>query len=400
MVRLTMKKLAGVVGLALVGLLVACDAEVRPDYTDGDVPAPSPVTDIVVTPRSGSIILKYRLPLDPSLSYVKAEYEIRPGVKREGKASIYVDTLELAGFGDTRAYDIHIFSVGKNGKASVPQTIRVSPLEPPVISVFNTVDLVRTFGGVNVAFDNVHRANLALVVLVDTTGNDDWTVVNTFYTAAERGSFSARNQPPVARRFAVFVRDRWDNKSDTLIQTLTPFYEEFLSKDQMTTHKLQTDADWLPQYPPSMVIDGTFNQGENIYASVNDAGLPQSLTLNFGRDVVLSRFKLYQRGGANRVYTANVPKTFEVYGSNAPLPDGDWDAWDYIETFQSFKPSGLPFGSVDPIDVQYGSVDGEDFEFSVPVPPYRYIRFKFTETYGMIGQVVISELSFWGQEID
>ncbi|SEM21866.1 protein of unknown function [bacterium A37T11] len=384
--------------LAYTILLFSCSKMERQDYNDNSLPAPPSVSNISVQSKPGGAVIKYKLPSDPNFSYVKADYEIRPGVFRETKASIYLDTLDLVGFGDTDLYNVSIFTVGKNGKESAPTVIQVQPLPAPVTTVFNTINLVATFGGVNVRFENKSRANLAIVVMVDSTGNNDWAPANTFYTAATDGNFSTRGFEPVAKKFAVFVRDRWDNKSDTLIKSLTPFYEEILDKGKMAPYVLKTDAASISQYPLSKIIDGIVNNGENIYASVNDAGLPQSFTLNLGQQVSISRFKLFQRAGSNRVYAANVPKIFEVYGSNAPSADGNWASWQLLGTFHSFRPSGLPFGKTPTAeDVQYASIDGEDFEFTDPVPPIRFIRFKVLETYGMAGQVCISELTFWGQ---
>src|SRR3546814_17589064 len=110
---------------------------------------------------------------DANLSHVKATYEIRPGVFREAKASSYLDTLHLVGFADTLTHKVNISSVGRNENESDPITLTVSPLTPPVKSVFETLYTDATFGGVFVKFKNDTKADMGIPLLIATTGVGD-----------------------------------------------------------------------------------------------------------------------------------------------------------------------------------------------------------------------------------
>src|SRR5690554_3177325 len=92
--------------------LFLCGACVKMDnpYIDKEASAPANVRDVTVENRPGGAVITYTLPDDPNLAYVKAVYEIRPGVLREAKSSLYIDTLELVGFGDTNEYPVNIYS--------------------------------------------------------------------------------------------------------------------------------------------------------------------------------------------------------------------------------------------------------------------------------------------------
>ncbi len=393
-----MKKLYFIAALILTALGYSCTKEDRPDHIDPNAPAPAQVSSIKVQEKPGAATLSYRIPADPNLSYVKAVYEIQPGVFREARSSIYTDTLALVGFGDTLTHEVKIYSVGKNEKASEPVSVNVSPQTPPIEVIFKTITLKETFSGVNITFANVYKANIALVVMVDTTGKNTWAPVTTFYTAAAAGNFSSRGYPAVERKFAVFVRDHWNNKSDTLIKTLTPIFETTIPKNTWTCLHLPNDS-WKPVntgYSVEKLWDGKVAALGDGFASPNGSPLPSWFTIDFGKQVLMSRFKEHQ-APSSHLYVASAVKTFELWGSNAPDPDGGWTNWQLLGTFHSFKPSGLPMGQTTADDKNYANFLGEDFDFETPPPAVRYVRFKTLETYSSTGQVVLSELDFFGQ---
>ena len=386
-------------GLFIALLWCACAKEGRLDPANPDTPAPMQVSEVKVNATPGGSILTYKLPQDANLAYVKAVYEIQPGVFREAKSSRYTDTLRLVGFGDELVHPVKVYSVAANEKTSEPVLVDVKPLTPPVKAVFNTVDFKETFGGVNVSMANPSKADLAIVILKDTTGNNNWVTVRTFYTAAITGDFAARGFDPKPQKFAVYIRDRWNNKSDTLFKTLAPLYEiEILGN---TYKKLVLPTDQVELAGPGNTIENLWNgslAGDNFYASSNASSLPQWITIDLGKKVLLSRFKQFMRRGGH-LYAGSGLKNFELYGSNAPDPDGSWPSWTLLGNFTTLKPSDLPLGQTTNEDINYASNLGADFYFTTQPPAVRYLRLKFLETYASPGQVVITELKFFGQII-
>ena len=384
-----------IVVVIFITIWYSCTKKDRIDHIDLQAPAPAQISNVKIDNNAGGAILTYQVPIDPNLLYVKAVYEIQPGVFREAKSSIFKDTLFLEGFGDTLSHEVKIYSVGKNEKVSEPFSISVKPLLPPVKSVFKDVDIVAVFGGVKVTFKNSLQAKLSIVVMVDSTGQNNWAPVTTFYTGASTGSFSVRGYDPLEKRFAVYVRDRWNNKSDTLIKALIPLFEQLIPKSGFSAVKLPTDTyQYVENDYMEKLWDGSLQQDLGIFATLHTSFLPQWVTIDLGQKVMLSRMKEFQRTGYE--YAGAAVKSFEIWGSNAPDINGGWTNWVLMGTFNSFKPSGSPMGTKTIEDSNYASFLGEDFDFDV-VPTVRYIRFKTTETYGGGGQVVIAELTFWGQ---
>jgi len=384
------------IGLFVALLWYGCSKEGRLDFIDSSLPAPAQISAVKIDATPGGGILTYKLPADPNLAYVKAIYEIQPGVFREAKSSRFTDTLRLVGFGDTLKHAVKVYSVGNNEKQSEPISVEVTPKTPPVKSVFKTADFSETFGGVNVSFKNPDKADLAIVVLRDSTGNNNWVTVRTFYTAATAGDFAARGFESKPQKFAIFIRDRWNNKSDTLVKTLTPKFEVEIPKNTFSKLVLPTDQTELadPNYPVENIWNGLADR--RLYASSNASSLPQWITIDMGKKVLLSRFKMWMEAN-NHCYTGSGLKNFELWGSNSPDPDGEWTQWTLFGNFTTFKPSGLPLGQKTAEDINYATNLGADFNFDVQPPAVRYLRLKSLETYSSPGQVVIMEMTFFGQ---
>jgi hypothetical protein len=370
---------------------LSCKKADRLDHISNSGTIPAQISDVKITATPGGAILTYSVPKDPELLYVKAVYEIQPGVSMQTKSSFYSDTLVLQGFGDTLIHKVELFSIGKNEKSSAPLVVEVTPLVAPVKLAFDSLELEAAFGGVKVRFKNRLEANLAVVLVSDTSNSGVWTPLQTFYTKAPEAVFSFRGLAPVERKFAVYLRDRWNNKSDTVIRTLTPLYEELIQKPYSALI-LPTD-EYIPvepQYPLDRMWDGLIDA--SIFASRHSTSTPQWFTVNLGVTAVISRIKMHQRNQPYSFTGGNV-KSFEIYGSNNPDPDGSWASWQLLGAFQSFVPNGTPTAE----DYQFVSVDGQDFDIPEVMPACRYIRFKTTGTYGGGPQVTISEITFWGQ---
>ncbi|WP_262492873.1 DUF5000 domain-containing lipoprotein [Niabella drilacis] len=372
-------------------------------YTDGTAAAPAKVSGIKVANQPGGAFITYQLPDDPNLLYVKAVYKLGSGEEMTIKSSYFSDTLKVEGYGDTSAHEVKLYSVGKNNKESESQAVSIKPLTPPVMKTFESVSLAETFGGAVVKFSNLAKANLSFIVMSDSTGRGDWYTVNTFYTKADSGRLTVRGFKPEERRFAVYVRDRWENKSDTLAKALVPLEEFLLDKGKFKEVRLPTDNwqghSWSGVSTRTMPFlwNNVWNNGSDVFHTVPNSGLPSWFTFDLGNKYVLSRFKFYHRAGNNNdLYNNADVKLFEIWGSNNPNSDGTWASWDSVGTFTSIKPSGLPLGQVSNEDIQFARVDGEDFDMPAGINAYRYLRFRIREVWGLAQMFYISELTFWG----
>ncbi|MDR2774132.1 MAG: DUF4959 domain-containing protein [Tannerella sp.] len=413
-----MKRIVYITALAAFYIFSGCREEERLIYMDESDTAPAPIT-IKGNPVSipGGAIIKYQIPNDEHLLGVKAVYE-RNGEICETKASLYKDSLVIEGYGDTDTHDVNIYSIGRNEKLSVPLKVEITPLTPSVD--VTVTDLAATFGGVEVSFsDNLSRENLALVLLVDSTGNGIWQPLRTFYTSAVSGRFYGRGLAPKEMRFAVYLRDRWNNKSDTLTKLLTPFEEVRIPPDRFKNAKLPTDF-----YEPSggnstYVLEGLWNgqtyatSYSGAFCTPNSTPIPFHFTIELGRTAIINRFKIYPH--STGIYTNSFVRFFELWGTDEPPLDGSFDNWHKIGDWEIFKPSGYgegaEVGTVTDEDRNYITSGGDyNIESTAEIPnpfiPIKYLRFKLNNTFETYrtgatqAYVVLAELELWGKIVE
>lgn len=149
------------------------------------------------------------------------------------------------------------------------------------------------------------------------------------------------------------------------------------------------------------IWDGKLNTESPTFLTAPGTPMPQWFTFDLGVTVQLTKMKLYQRGtNTTRLYAGGNVKTFEIWGSTDPNPDGSWDdSWILLGSFESVKPSGSPAGQMTSEDLNY-ILAGEDFQFASDVPEVRYIRFKTLSNWDAAGRdyANIGEVTFWTNE--
>lgn len=390
-----MKRYLFLAGLFVL-LLGACKEEKAVPITSDDG-APAPLTSAQAENFPGSIKITYQAPTDKNVLYVKAECIIE-GKKREAKSSIYSNEIVIEGFGKSQDYEVNLYTVSRSGNASAAYTVTVHPLPSPVSTVFTGLSLQEDFGGALAQFENPTEAELRLVMLaMDDAG--DWMTAETFYTKASKGAFAVRGYEPKPRKFGAYLRDRWDNRSDTLIKELVPVFEEKLDRTKFSPLYLPNDAKeayspWaMPKLWNGIILTHT-GLDDPGYHTAPGSGFPQWFTFDLGQVASLSRFKVYQRGGFYSFASGN-PKKYEIWGSNNPAPDGSWDSWTKLVDCLSEKPSGKPLGETSNEDLAKVAA-GEEFTFPPGTPRTRYIRMKTLETWGGSDALHFIEIEFWG----
>ena len=389
-------------------VLFGCKEEDRVDFRDGSATAPEQVTNVVVQNKPGGAVLKYTLPVDKNMLYVRAEYEIQPGVICETKSSYFRDSLVLEGFGDAKTYDVRLYSVGRNEKASEPKIIQINPTTSPVRLV--SKNFRATFGGVAIDFENPEQANLAIVLMADTGNLGYLSELITYYTALPKGTFTFRGTEgldPIEYEFSMYIRDRWGNLSDTLTATSTPWFEEYITKNTWQGYTLPGDHQPInSSFFLSRMWDDNFdNDG---FHGNESTQLPSNLTFDLGKTVKMSRMKYWPRNHLDDRWRRGHAKIFEIWGSNLPGPGGDINdgTWIPLGRFESLKPSGNGT-QITEEDISFAQA-GIDFDFQVsdfapePYTPVRYIRFRTITTYANMAFTTIHvlELSFWGEVVE
>ena len=363
---------------------------------------PGKITNVSVKNEAGKATITYTLPKDQDLLYVKAVYPIRPGTIREVKASYYANTMVLDGFGDTEEHEVKLYAVNRSELESEPVIFTVKPLENPVWEVFKSLKILPDFAGVRITADNPHNADVALeIVKQDSLGK--WEPFLPYiYSSQKQISHTTRGLPVLPQKFGVTVRDKFLNYTDTVFSEITPFYEELLPKSLFKEVRLPGDAQIQKVTPgiPTMWDGDSYNlQAMRMITDVADPN-PQWITIDLGQQAKLSRIKIwnyseFMTNGNHQFFYRGQMRFFEIWGSDNPNPDGSWDSWTRIGSFENVKPSGLPYGQTSTEDWNT-AVAGFDYNFDSDAPKVRYLRFKCLENWSGTTWFEILEINVYG----
>jgi hypothetical protein len=386
-----------------------CKRETLNSPVGGDGTAPGVVSGVTVVNQNGKAVLTYSLPASKDLLYVKAVYETSPGVVAEVEASHYTNTMTVDGFGDTLAHTIKLYAVSSSEVSSDPVTVTVNPLTPGYILARRSLQVQATFGGFDLSCNNPVQDNLAVIPLVDTTGDGKWvqtTGMDNIYSKLPVIQSSVRNQPAVTRKYAFTVRDRWLHYSDTLVLPLTPLFEQQLDKSTWSNFVLPNDATILNNggwTNVSYIWDNNFHPGwPQCLFTVESATTPQTVTIDLGQAHILSRMQVnpYKEVG-NYYYVRGNVKDFEIWGSNSPnLSNPEPDilsdpSWTKLTTCHVIKPSGSPY-QTETTDDQNQAYNGWQFNFPTGLGAYRYLRIRSLSNWQGSFFINIAEFTLWG----
>ena len=163
---------------------------------------------------------------------------------------------------------------------------------------------------------------------------------------------------------------------------------------------LPLDNDFYKRYgsfgPVTSAFDGDLNTF--FYQDLPTATMPNSWTIDLGQKTKFSRMDVYQAPTSRPTYSYNygTPRSYEIWGSNDPSPDGNWDRWTLLVQCESVKPSGSPVGVTTAEDRSY-AMAGENYNFPSSAGSYRYIRFKTLRSWTGAQNLMLTELVLYGQ---
>lgn len=409
----------------------SCTELGRIDQIDDSIPAPKPVTVSQVTSIPGGAIIKVEIPDDDNLKGVVATYE-RHGEIVNTKISRYLDSLIIVGYADVNEHIVQVSSFNVNEVTSEPVDVSITPLPAAVQTV--DFDIIEAFGGVKIhIMNNTSKENLAVCLIADKDLDNinipnnlkKWVEVTTLFTASEDIFLSRRGLEDVETIFGIYIRDRWGNRSDTLVKVLTPLQEVQLDKSKFRYYNPGDDNSVSTNsslYPVQALWDGSGGpHSPHIYASTSSNPIPQWLTIDLGVPAKLSRIGKLARIDYN-IWADAHPREFEFWGSMGPTGQvvptnthGFDDTWFKLGYFEQPRPSGYnPDGSV---PSGYTAEDremfntGTEFEMDNTIDEHafdelRYLRVVFLNTFttwqtgAKVGQVQLGELTPYGQIIE
>lgn len=361
-----------------------------PLFSDGT--KPRAVTDVKVENVPGGAIITYKVPKDPSILYVQADYGINDRIKRQEKVSYYSDSIFVSGFAKEQPYTVVLSSVSRGEVKSDPVEILVNPLTPPYKSIAATLALSGTFSGVNISCQNPLEVEVGIGLIVDSAGRS--SVVHTEWTDLQSINFNVRGFVPKLYKMGAYVIDKWGNTSDTTWTMVTPLFESLLNRNIMQNAKLPMDMSTL--WGASKTLENVLTLSGSTASFYG--GFGRITTIYLGQPTRLSRFKFHQTTDGGLYNFANL-RVFEVWSSMAPGPTGALDdgTWTKLGTYEIIKPSGQVLGQNAQMDIDAANA-GHSFDFPNPVVQANYIRIVTVDTWAVQNdnRLRIGTLFLWG----
>ncbi len=388
-------------------LLSACaEKELGPFVADGTKPAG--LSNLIVVNDHGASTISYTLPHDPQLLYVEAAYTLSNGTTKSVKSSVFRNFIRLEGFVSTDEREVTLYTVNRAEMKSDPIQVRIQPLVSPLEMSYQSIKLVPDFGGVNVKYLNEVEHEYVLHFLIkDEEGK--WQAYDKTYSSVKEPGFTFRGLDATPQDFGFYLVDKWQNRSDTLFENMTPLYEVEIDKSLMKHHQLDNDYYVLrfPTRPLSNLWNGPSTAAGSNFWLQEYTGMtfPWWCTIDLGKKYQIGRMKMFpvpalNSSGVPTYFFGNLsPRIFEIWGSNAPAPDGSWDSWTLLDRFESVKPSGLPIGQYTAEDLAVGHA-GEEFTFSNYEQGYRYIRLNVLNSWSSQVGFVFQEMTLWGAPVE
>ncbi|MES2240296.1 MAG: DUF4959 domain-containing protein [Bacteroidota bacterium] len=384
--------------VVIASIVISCDQN-NLEPLENNSEAPGQVKNVTVENLPGSAKITYTLPSDQDLLYVRAEYTLASGKKMEVKSSYYNNSLEVEGFADAKEYEIQLYSVNRSATESKPVVVKIHPLESSIWDVYRSLDIKAAFGGIRVKAANPNRQDISILVM-EKNNLGDWVVdTKSIYTSTNLISKTLRGYTVAEHNYAITVRDRWLNTTDTLFTAITPILELSIPKSGYKHFPLPGDTKTHATAVPAGMWDGELQNWPKVFLTDGSVVGQHVVTIDTGILAKMSRIVIWDYPeyylGRSYYYIGDL-KEFEVYGSASPNPDGSLDGtWVKLGTYNAVKPSGLPYGQQSDEDYQTAFA-GLSWEFDVSAPKVRYLRIKSLKNWAGIGTMAIGEIQVYG----
>lgn len=364
---------------------------------------PGVVTNCVVENKAGEATITYTLPNSKDLAYVEAVY-ILPGTGKENriKSSAYNNNVTVVGFGDSFEQEVELYAVSKSEKRSEPVSVTIHPGKSPIWGVMETVDLVNGFGGFNILAKNESGADIA-IELMELDKYNDWVVNSdlSVYTSAESVKSSIRGLDTLEYNYAVTVRDRFLNYTDTAYFKVKPMYETLLQKSKYSAVTMAGEPGHHASTSVSKLWDGNIIDWPSCYLTLPEYDADyHSFCFDTGQLAQVSRVKIWdypEYYNGRTYYYMECMRKFEIWG-RAETPnytDSSYDDWVLLAECEQIKPSGLPYGEQNDEDYSLANA-GFDWECDVTAPKVRFIRVRCLENWMGTMYLGVSEVQVYG----
>lgn len=412
---------------------------------------PEKLTVDKVIPKSGGLEIHFTLPKgSPNNAQVVATYKNKSGKDVVFKVSRYSNKILVEGFTGTDEVTVEMVNVDESGNKSEVTLVRERPLLSPVEIAMQSLVASPAFGGVKLEWDNQEAHPFAIHVL---TEDELQKGIKTLMEDPSKTIYSSdslntaayiRQYENVEQSFGFVLSDKWGNRTDTLIQLITPYKEDVIDYNRVqavayfnptygTTSKdfaefgidpitgIQNDATThSATFAPKTMFNGVtsandflarkfYHQPPGTSSSertyINDV----YVTFDLRQDLRLSRVIVYPRPSSSYLYSRSSVKRFRIWGTDdanatrwSKFPEG----WTLIGEYVGRDPANSASITQEETDYFYNQQEYTIAEDNVnleatPTAAFRYMRLQLMESYTPTENFyTINEFKLFGEIIN
>lgn len=385
--------------------ICSCKEETIGQYPVDKIP-PKQVENVTVENFPGGAIISYDIPEEEDLLYVKISYRLPNGKMRTNKTSVFENQITIKGFGKSKKEKVALISVDRSQNESEPYWIDIEPEDNPIFSIQENMRVQEAFGGFKLFWENPLKEEI-MVGILQKNELGELQYVDNIYSSVPDATVAIRGLDSIKTTFGIYIKDSYENYTDTVLMDLKPLHEQKLEKDLFQSMGQPSIFNYVTSTtgvgPMPRIWDNIYNVDLNLFYISPGGTIQPYFTFDMGVVAKLSRFRFW--GRRDYLFSLHNPKFFEVWGTNdrAVAADGmtqGWEnnpAWIKLMEGESKRPSGGNLG--DPLtdeDIAYAEA-GEEFEFPLDAPSVRYIRYRSLISWsGSLG-LHVNEIDFWGQ---
>jgi hypothetical protein len=449
-----MKKYIKFFLIVLTGTLfmVACDdSYMGVEQIKTDSTKPEKITVNNVIPKSGALEIYFSLPKgNQHISKVEAWYYTKNHIKREFSVSRYSSFILVEGFMGTDEVTVELRCVDNSGNESDITQVEGTPLKSSLELAMESMEAEPAFGGLKIEWKNKEAKAIAIHVLTEDTLQVGVASLvedpsKTIYTSDSINTFSyIRQYPAVEQKFGFILSDKWENRTDTLIYSLTPYKEEKIdyklikeinffnptfyagNRDYDTygvnpSTGIQNDGNaHSTSFRSQMYFDGIkTGNGTMMYKFIKNLNDPdpnnrilvndQYCTFDCNILVRLNRVIMFPRNTITYTFNRSSPKRFRIWGTTdenntrwSKFPEG----WTLIGEYVGVEPANRDNLTPEEIDYfnlnqEYTISEGNVNPDAHPTETFRYMRLQLMESYNpLIEYYTVNEFEMYGDIVE
>ena len=389
--------------------LTSCDDAKRYEISGNDSTPPGAPEFVESKPLAGGARIFFLPPDDEDLLYIEASYTNDAGKIVRFSASYFAEWVDVLGFGSAGEHAVELCAIDRAGNRSTIVPVTVEALEPPLVALAKSVQVLSSFSALMVQWINTLKQPLYVKVeLIYTKDGVLSRYPSVTFNAQQMenpepeiktiGGLEVNENDPVLVN--VTVSDKYDNVCHAMDTTINLLIDGVLDKQEWKLPPPGTAMGNVTQVNAQRmeeVMDGIIDtEIENFLITYQPN--PWNLLIDLGEEYELSRVVTHQRWSGysgttfgvldyrGNLYRGDNVLTYRLYSWNETA-----QTWGWLSDFNIFTP-------VVTIDSEYTKLgEAGDMSFIFPIVPQfskptRWLRFE------AVNGKYISEITLHGRK--